>query len=208
MRKWEVWNEGLVTQIIQNWHDPRNTDKQPNDYHKMLIDKVPDLIVGGSVLDVGCGLGHLYGLLKDKVREYLGIDTSRDMLKKAKTYFSGKKTIFKYGDILNLDKIPAFDTVVAIGVLLHLPQNKVNEALKGMYKKAKMRVIFSVNIGQTTIERKRSMPDKKILIERTDTKTFYYDLFKHLKNVKSIRMIEISNHAIFSNTIFVIDKQQ
>jgi ubiquinone/menaquinone biosynthesis C-methylase UbiE len=39
---------------------------------------------GSSVLDVGCGMGRLYGMLKDKSVDYLGVDVSEQQIIQAK----------------------------------------------------------------------------------------------------------------------------
>ncbi len=76
---------------------------------------------GDKVMDVGCGNGRLLNAFGKKEIEYLGVDTSKALLKEAKKLHPGKK--FVQGDILELSKLSEidFDYVFCIAVLHHLP---------------------------------------------------------------------------------------
>ena len=56
-----------------------------------------------KVLDLGCGSGFGYAILKDIVDKYIGIDISIGLLKIACTKFKNdvrsEKVTFKYGDL-------------------------------------------------------------------------------------------------------------
>ena len=74
---------------------------------------------GHRILDIGCGtaaiLEHLPGV------EYWGFDLSRDYVETARTRY-GARGNFYCSDIseVNLQKLPRFDVVLALGVLHHL----------------------------------------------------------------------------------------
>ncbi|MFA5359053.1 MAG: methyltransferase domain-containing protein [Patescibacteria group bacterium] len=70
-----------------------------------------------KILDVGCGNGRLYDLLQGKDVDYLGIDSSDNLIKLAGA--TGGRFIVK--DILDLDFGQEFDVVFAIAVINHLP---------------------------------------------------------------------------------------
>ena len=85
---------------------------------------------GDNVLDVGCGNGRFYDVLKLKNIKYAGIDNSEELIKIAKTKFPDAN--FSVADIL---KIPFsdnyFDKVYCIAVLHHIPSDQLRiEALK------------------------------------------------------------------------------
>jgi len=83
---------------------------------------------GQQVLDVGCGNGRLYDLLKDKKVNYVGVDNSEEMIKHARERFEDQKTgcIFEVGNILKLNyPAESFDAVFAIAVLHHIPSKKL-----------------------------------------------------------------------------------
>jgi len=100
-----------------------------NDFARMVR---PD----ARVLDVGCGNGRLMEVLEDKKVDYLGVDSSRGLIKLAQSNYPQQQ--FLVGDILQLDQIEAknFDYVFSIAVLHHLPGRKLQtEALKQMADK-------------------------------------------------------------------------
>lgn len=88
--------------------------------HDLLMSKAASLIVGDSVLDVGCGLGHLYGHITklNPDIEYLGLDQSVDILKRARARYPNAK--FERGNIYDMN-LPKFDTVVCLDMLHHQP---------------------------------------------------------------------------------------
>ena len=89
-----------------------------------------------KVLDLGCGNGRLYKLLKTKEVDYLGIDFSKNLVKEAKKRHPQAK--FKIADITakktwkNLGK---FDLVFCIAVLHHLPTKALRKwVVKQVYQ--------------------------------------------------------------------------
>lgn len=93
---------------------------------------------GDKVLDVGCGNGRLLQALGDKQIDYLGIDLSEELLKKARENYPGFS--FATGDILNLGKIECcdYDFVFSIAVLHHIPGEDLRiQALKQLKNKVK-----------------------------------------------------------------------
>lgn len=73
-----------------------------------------------SLLDVGCGLGHLYGFLEDRgfLRDlkidYLGVDISPKLIEACQKRYPGAK--FEVADILEGDLGRSFDFVAASGI--------------------------------------------------------------------------------------------
>jgi len=95
---------------------------------------------GESVLDVGCGNGRLLDFFKEKQIDYLGVDTSRELLKHARDNHPGYE--FRHGDILHLSQIPKinFDYVFSIAVLHHIPGRTLRvKALKQLRNKIQER---------------------------------------------------------------------
>jgi demethylmenaquinone methyltransferase/2-methoxy-6-polyprenyl-1,4-benzoquinol methylase len=85
-----------------------------------------------SVLDVGCGTALYSNLFK----KYIGIDNSKEMLKKAKA-----KVIFG-----NAEKLPfknkSFDTVISITAIHNFKDSK--KAISEMKRVAKKKIAISV----------------------------------------------------------------
>lgn len=73
-----------------------------------------------SLLDVGCGLGHLYGFLEDRgflkdlKIDYLGVDISPKLIAACRKRYPGAK--FEVADILAKDFDRPFDFVAASGI--------------------------------------------------------------------------------------------
>jgi len=79
---------------------------------------------GMKVLDLGCGNGRLYEILKDKEVEYTGIDISENLINVAKKKYP--KGQFVIGDGINLPfKDHSFDIVYSIAVFHHLPSREL-----------------------------------------------------------------------------------
>ena len=77
-----------------------------------------------KVLDLGCGNGRFYELLKSKKVDYLGIDNNSNLLEKAKSNFPEAK--FQLGDMVDLD-LPDdhFNAVFCIAAFHHIPGRKL-----------------------------------------------------------------------------------
>jgi len=112
--------------------------------HDLLMKKAASLIVGDSVLDVGCGLGHLYGHITKLDIEYLGLDQSADMLKRARARHPDAR--FERGNIYDMDSLPKFDTVVCLDVLHHQPA--LDPALSALLKHARKALIVTIWIHE------------------------------------------------------------
>ncbi len=72
-------------------------------------------VEGSSILDVGCGLGHFYGKLRNNLNEfsYVGIDLSSSMIHNASRYYP--EATFLHRDILSFEPGELFDYAVTIG---------------------------------------------------------------------------------------------
>lgn len=165
-RKWEIWDKKQAEALASGWRNPsdlqHNSSVSEDDRHWRLTQKVYSLIEGESVLDVGCGMGHLFILVKDRF-EYLGIDTSQGMLNKAREFFPENEDKFQLGDAYDLSMLPNFDTVVATGVLLHLPNSE--PVIEQLWSKARICTIFSAWIGETPLTKTTKLVSLKGLIQ-------------------------------------------
>ena len=89
---------------------------------------------GSEVLDLGCGNGRIYELLKSKKVDYLGVDNSSGLLDKARENFPDAK--FKLGDMVDLD-LPdkSFDSIFSIASFHHIPGRKLrSRAVNEMHR--------------------------------------------------------------------------
>jgi len=93
------------------------------------------LVEGDKVLDMGCGNGRYFNLMKDKEIDYFGVDNSKELIEIARDHYSDYRNVdqhndqpqakFKVGDCLNLD-FPDnyFDITYSFAVLHHIPTEK------------------------------------------------------------------------------------
>lgn len=104
----KVWKKENVLELERAW------DEKLKQMDKMKL--VSSLVIGDSVLDIGCGTGDLYRYLNDV--DYLGVDQSGDMLNRARTRNPSAK--FTQQNLYELN-MPIFDTVVCLDMLHHQP---------------------------------------------------------------------------------------
>ena len=73
-------------------------------------------LAGASILDVGCGVGDLYGHLQASgvACEYLGVDLSAAMIERARQKYPGAR--FAVADPLAWEPPGSFDYTVSIGI--------------------------------------------------------------------------------------------
>jgi ubiquinone/menaquinone biosynthesis C-methylase UbiE len=97
---------------------------------------------GMKVLDLGCGNGRLYEILKNKEIEYVGIDISEKLINIAKAKYSScaspSHAQFIIGNGIKLPfKDHSFDMIYSIAVFHHLP----SQALRIEFLKEAKRVL-------------------------------------------------------------------
>jgi len=100
------------------------------DNHGRVVKFCAELLEGESVLDVGCGLCHLYEALKGRVSKYVGVDIDERALGWARERYPGLELHYTSVYDLSLLGDRVFDTVYAIG-LYRIPRqlNGIEEML-------------------------------------------------------------------------------
>jgi SAM-dependent methyltransferase len=130
--------------------EPRAVDWGSNESQRLrfkVLAEVGDLN-GCSLLDVGCGIGDLYGWLQEEkiAAQYRGIDITPGMVTSAGKRFPGVD--FSVGNMLEGAEIPEqkYDFVIASGIF-YLRQNAPVEYLQtvvaAMFKAARIAVAFN-----------------------------------------------------------------
>jgi len=122
---------------------------------------------GISVLDLGCGLGHFYGwlkdskLLKDQKIDYTGYDISPKLVEAAKKKYPEAK--FEVRDILEGYFTDRFDIVICSGIFNIILSDEaehdsfVKEMLKRMYEASNL----GVAVNFLSVAGEYYAPDKK-----------------------------------------------
>tara|TARA_A100001388_G_C28723473_1_gene477698 strand:- start:559 stop:1179 length:621 start_codon:yes stop_codon:yes gene_type:complete len=99
-----------------------------------------------SVLDLGCGLGHLYSHLKNHnfKWQYMGIDLNSKLIEKAKSYH--KIGDFLEGDLSAIKENKSFDIIFIIGTFNRQfgdSEKHLEQTLKDCFKISKLGVHIS-----------------------------------------------------------------
>ena len=108
--------------------------------HALLLGITAGLISeNNSVLDIGCGMCHLYELIKNKVTRYVGIDIEPRILQWAKERYPHLEIINK--NVYNLDGLDMFDVVTAVGLYRFEPVKP--DGVIEMLKHTKQKLILT-----------------------------------------------------------------
>src|SRR5437773_11751086 len=106
--------------------------------------KIVDLLAGmTSVLDVGCGTGVMFELIRERRPEvdYRGVDVTEQFVAAARTRFPADAHRFTEGSLFELDRLPgAFDAVLCRHILEHLPDWA--PAVQHMYGRARRKLVI------------------------------------------------------------------
>jgi ubiquinone/menaquinone biosynthesis C-methylase UbiE len=79
---------------------------------------------GDKVLDLGCGNGRLFGLLREKNINYTGVDSSEGLIKIAKEKYPEEAFRFSVAEALSLSSSDSsFNKIYCIAVLHHIPSD-------------------------------------------------------------------------------------
>lgn len=149
----------LTCDWFKKWFDRDNFNKMADSYNTAektkanageLIEKL-HLNQDSSVLDVGCGTGILYPLIKEKGAKYKGIDISGNMVKKF-------LNIYPEADVFNSDFEEnilcknAFDYVIIFNSIPHF--NNLEGVFKNAYDSLKNGGSFIIAHSKTRLQLK------------------------------------------------------
>ena len=105
--------------------------------------KALELLQGmSSVLDVGCGTGVMFELIRERRPDldYLGVDVTPQFVAAARERFPADAGRFREGSLYELDRLPgAFDVVLCRHIVEHLPDYA--PAVQHMYARARRKLI-------------------------------------------------------------------
>jgi len=95
-------------------------------YHGLLVRLMARLSIKNTVLDVGCGLGHLYEVLKTHtsplLTRYVGVDIDDRVLSWVKQRYPELE--FHKRSVYDLNGLDVFDSVFAVGLYRYAPENQ------------------------------------------------------------------------------------
>lgn len=148
-----LWDTKRVERYIKLYGDPR---KQKGSQANLCKD-VATLITGKSVLDVGCGIGHLIPFIHPEgaiiEKEYVGWDYSPAMLAKLCEFFPSTQIIQGDATIpyhlfeqeIAYHVLGPIESAVSVSLIIHLPDLEgVRALLRNMWKTATKEIVFGV----------------------------------------------------------------
>ena len=190
-RAWEVWDEDRAGQYIQRYGTPQ--DPEPKHDRRMKL--VASLLEGQTVLDVGCGVGHLYPRIKE-AHSYLGIDNSDWMLQLAMEL--QPECNFQKGDAYDLSPFGSFDTVVCQSLLIHLPD--ISKPIKEMWEHTNKALIFSTPVGESHAIHKTPCKGGYLILHIETRK----DIEKEINRLEGVHKLEVhpEPNSGMNNTYF------
>ena len=164
-----LWDTNRVNRYIELYGDPREKKGSQSN----LCKDVAAMISGGSILDVGCGMGHLLAFLEGRI--YFGWDYSPTMLEKLTEFFPEAPVI--QGDAtLPYDEFKSelehyvlrpISTVVSVSLFIHLPTiDDVKATLRNMWNTATKEIVFGVEtMGDTELTRASGLKIRNISVD-------------------------------------------
>ena len=132
---WRGFTPAQVRDFLRVGHEGRD--------HPSRL-KAVELLEGmNSVLDVGCGTGVMFELIRERRPDldYLGIDVTAQFVAAARERFPADAARFREGSLYDLDRLPGeFDAVLCRHILEHLPDYA--PAVQRMYARARRKLIL------------------------------------------------------------------
>ena len=129
----------------------------PEGKHHLSRQTVVRLLRGmSSVLDVGCGTGVMFELIRDRrlQLDYLGIDVTEKFLEVARNTYPNDRHRFRRMSLYDLPKLRRkFDVVLCRHVLEHLPDYA--PAVQSLYSRARKKLILVFYLPPRPLRSKR-----------------------------------------------------
>lgn len=150
-----AWDKKRVENHIVTYGAPDN----PSPRYKRRMLFASERVVGDSVLDVACGVGHLYHCLSPRVKLYKGIDSSKEMIRVAREY--APDGLFKVGDAYDLSEEEISDTVIAMSLLIHIERKDLQQIIEQMWMHVRKALVFTIPVDKDfsrTVELSRKIP--------------------------------------------------
>jgi len=95
-----------------------------------------------SAIDLGCGIGNLIPLIKDKFSRIVCLDFSKEMIRKAKEKHDHKNIEFFQADLKDISKFGKFDYAFAINSVLEPSIETVDRIFNQIYSVLKKNGVF------------------------------------------------------------------
>lgn len=138
VRPWENWNKEIVDKLEAHWNKSMH---ERRGYYSVLKDlKTKEGMI--SLLDMGCGICVDLPFVKSLGFTYYGLDSSKDMIERAKQRFPNEN--IELGDVFKINYPDnQFDIVMNIDILMHIPNYSI--ALKELFRVTKKVFVLKIS---------------------------------------------------------------
>jgi SAM-dependent methyltransferase len=124
----EIITKSSYDSISSKWADTHNTPK----FWQENFDEFYKALPGGRVLEIGCGSGRDAKELIEHGYEYVGTDISGSQIEEARKNNPDAK--FEQISLYDINFAAKFDGFWAAAVLIHVPKDRINEALQAIQR--------------------------------------------------------------------------
>jgi SAM-dependent methyltransferase len=137
-----------------------------------ILELLPQNLDSISIGDAGCGFGDFYTYIKSKPKNYLGIDSLKEMQNIAAKQTNSKILL---ADITK-DKLPTMDYYICSGALNILTLFETHQFIVNCYKASKKGFIFNTLYGDKKSETYNYLNKEKIknIAKDLDVKKIIY----------------------------------
>jgi len=145
-----------------------------------------------TFLDLGCATGNFIQIIqsKTKIKDYLGIDTSNNMIERAKLKYPNFRFLHYNGKFLSVKK--KFDLSFCFGTLEYC--NNYESLIKQMLNLTNKFLVFDMRLTfkPSIINKKKSYQ----IIPRSDGRTLPYNIVNFYNFIKFLLKINKFNHSL------------
>lgn len=124
----------ILEKVVEDYNSISDEFDRTRQYSWKEFEKFPKYLKEGvQIADIGCGNGRLYNFLQEKLEDfqYIGVDKSPNLIKKAQINFPSEKKnapTFITGDLLEIPLDTASqDIVFCIAAFHHLPSKEFRQ---------------------------------------------------------------------------------
>ena len=150
-------NEEITRQSYNKTANAWTADHWTQKFWGDNFDYFYELLPSGRVLEVGCGAGRDAQDLIKLGYDYLGTDISERLVEEAKKNNPGAN--FEQVSLYNLDFKEPFDGFWCAAVLIHLPKERIDEALQAIKRNIKAKAIGFIAMKEGVGEGLETRPE-------------------------------------------------
>jgi len=158
---------------------------------------------------VGCGIGIYYPLLMEKSGDYVGLDPTDAMIKRAQERHP--EGDFRIGSVYKLPFPNNWvDLVFCWSVLIHLPHDTIERALTELWRITKRYLFFNLymTLDEKGFSSKGPWGEYLTAMDKWETNTILRKLRPHTTQQHEYEFTRLLDGKRFQRTIFILEKSR